>query len=79
MSFGFTEILVVVALIIIFFGSGRLRNLGSDIGGFIKGLRSSLREVDELPESRPKSSEQIDQGGRVIDAEGTTENDDHSK
>lgn len=78
MSFGFTEILVVVALIIIFFGSGRLRNLGSDIGGFIKGLRSSLREVEELPESKPKQTDTTAEGGRVIDAESTAENKDRS-
>jgi sec-independent protein translocase protein TatA len=69
MSMGFTEILVIVALIIIFFGSGRLRNLGSDIGGFIKGLRSSLREAEELPEAKSGQGEAGSHSGRVIEGE----------
>jgi len=79
MSFGFTEILVVVALIIIFFGSGRLRHLGSDIGGFIKGLRSSLREADELPDPKGAGPEASSQEGRVIDAEASTDSDKPAK
>jgi len=42
MSFGTTELLVIFAILVLIFGSRRLRNLGSDLGNAIRGFRSSL-------------------------------------
>ena len=50
------------------FGAKRLKNVGSDLGGAIKGFKQSMREGEE--ETSDKSLEDQD-GGNVIDAEVT--------
>lgn len=39
--------LVVLVVVILVFGTGKLKNLGSDLGSFIKGFRKSMG--DEPP------------------------------
>ena len=42
MHLGIVELLIILAIVILVFGTGRLRNLGSDLGGAIRGLRRAL-------------------------------------
>ena len=44
MGFSIQHLLVVLAIVIVVFGTKRLRNLGADLGGAIKGFRSALKE-----------------------------------
>ena len=48
--------LVILLVVLVVFGSKRLRSLGSDVGEAIKGLRSSVADDKEQlpsPEDRP--------------------------
>lgn len=47
MSFGVTEILIILAIVLIFFGPKRLPQLGKSIGEAIKGFKSGLNAGDE--------------------------------
>jgi sec-independent protein translocase protein TatA len=47
MGLSVTHLLVVLAIVIVVFGTKRLRNLGTDLGGAIKGFRSALKEGEE--------------------------------
>ena len=40
------ELLVILAIVILIFGGKRLKNLGSDLGGAIKGFKSSVKEAE---------------------------------
>ncbi len=51
MRFGITELLIILAIVILLFGTKRLRSLGSDIGGAIKSLRGAMAEGDEQVEA----------------------------
>ncbi|MDD5580227.1 MAG: twin-arginine translocase TatA/TatE family subunit [Methylobacter sp.] len=44
MGISVTKLLIVLAIIIVIFGTKRLRNLGSDLGGAIKSFRSAVKE-----------------------------------
>jgi sec-independent protein translocase protein TatA len=44
MGFSVTHLLVVLAIVIVVFGTKRLRNLGADLGGAIKGFRAAVTE-----------------------------------
>ncbi len=46
-KFGITELLVVLAIVILLFGTKKLRNMGGDIGGAIKSFRKSLKDDSE--------------------------------
>lgn len=37
-----TQLLIVLAIVVLLFGTKRLRGMGSDLGGAIKGFRKSL-------------------------------------
>jgi sec-independent protein translocase protein TatA len=41
-------VLVIVSLV---FGTKKLRNIGGDLGGAVKGFKEGLKEVDSLPQA----------------------------
>jgi len=38
------QLLIVLAIVLLLFGAKRLKNIGSDLGGAIKGFRKSMQE-----------------------------------
>ena len=38
------QLLIVLAIVVLLFGSKKLRNIGSDLGGAIKGFRRAVKE-----------------------------------
>jgi sec-independent protein translocase protein TatA len=47
MGISVTKLLIVLAIIVVIFGTKRLKNVGADLGGAIKSFRSSLREEEK--------------------------------
>ncbi|TMA28963.1 MAG: twin-arginine translocase TatA/TatE family subunit [Deltaproteobacteria bacterium] len=47
MRLGLGEILVILALALLFFGPSKLPQLGSSLGEAIRGFKKGLRESDE--------------------------------
>ena len=45
-----TKLLVVAALIILVFGTKKLRTLGGDLGSAIKGFKKAMNEDDDSAE-----------------------------
>jgi len=68
MSFGIWELLVILIIVALLFGTKKLRSMGSDLGGAVKGFRSAVTEAEKEIE---KSSISDDSTGlsRVIDEE----------
>ena len=50
------QLLIVLLIAIMIFGSGRIRALGSDLGEMVKGLRSGFSELEELEEESADES-----------------------
>lgn len=46
---GVGELLLILAVVVLLFGSKRLGSLGGDIGNAIKGFRKSMKDGDEQP------------------------------
>jgi len=42
-----TQLLIILVIVIVLFGTKRLRNIGSDLGGAIKSFRSAVKEGEE--------------------------------
>jgi sec-independent protein translocase protein TatA len=40
------QLLIILAIVVMLFGTKRLRTLGSDLGAAIKGFRSSVKSDD---------------------------------
>lgn len=47
MGLSVTHLLVVLAIVVVIFGTKRLRNIGTDLGGAIQGFRSAIKEGEE--------------------------------
>ena len=41
------QLLIVLVIVLLLFGTKKLRNMGGDLGGAIKGFRSSIKEVKD--------------------------------
>lgn len=41
--------LIVLLLVALVFGTKKLRNIGSDLGGAIKGFKQGMQETEGLP------------------------------
>ena len=57
------QLLIVLVIVLLLFGTKKLRNMGGDLGGAIKGFRSSMKEVkggdsdSEDPETADQQAE----------------------
>lgn len=47
MGMSITQLLIILAIVIVLFGTKRLRNLGGDLGGAIKGFRSAVKDGED--------------------------------
>lgn len=66
-SFSIWHWLIVLVVVVLIFGTKKLRNIGQDLGGAIKGFKEGMKS-EENPTQQPADS------GRVIDV-----NTDNSK
>ncbi len=46
-KFGITELLIILAIVILLFGTKKLRNMGGDIGGAIRSFRKALKDGEK--------------------------------
>lgn len=54
---GIWQLLIVLAIIVLLFGTKKLRGIGTDLGDAIKGFRSSIK--DESAKDDDKDSPQL--------------------
>ncbi|HEY2027641.1 MAG TPA: twin-arginine translocase TatA/TatE family subunit [Myxococcales bacterium] len=54
MRLGFGEILVILALALLFFGPSKLPQLGSSLGQAIRGFKRGLNDAEHEPEPEAK-------------------------
>lgn len=55
MSVGPWQLILILVIVVLLFGTKKLRNLGSDVGGAIKGFKEGL-EGDEAKKKEPNGS-----------------------
>lgn len=57
-GFGITELLVVLAIVLLLFGSRKLKTLGSDMGNAIKGFRKAMSNNEASQSDQPEQPQQ---------------------
>ncbi len=50
------QLLIIFAIVVMIFGTKRLRNIGSDLGSAVKGFRESVSEEDKKLEEQAKEN-----------------------
>lgn len=66
------QLLIVLVIVILLFGSKKLRGLGTDLGGALKGFRGAMQEGEKgeaKPEDQTKLNSVDASEERVIDSE----------
>ncbi len=57
MSFGITELIIVLVIVLLLFGTSKLKSLGNDLGSAIKGFRTAVSDEDEVKSVTDSSEE----------------------
>jgi sec-independent protein translocase protein TatA len=66
-SFGWMELLLILIIVLIIFGAGKIPQLGEGLGKAIKGFKKSVNEADAIdvtppPTDAPVQPSQLAQG-----------------
>ena len=64
------QLLIVLVIILLLFGTKRLRNIGTDLGNAVKGFKNSMSEGEAAESAKIESKKEQ---GEVIDAEAVKE------
>lgn len=73
------QLLIILLIVVLLFGTKKLRNMGGDIGSAMKNFRQAVKEPGgeekkddgegEESDERPEVEDQTEGKGRVVDAE----------
>ncbi len=57
MSFGITELIIIMVIVLLLFGTTKLKSIGSDLGSAIKGFRSAVTDDEASRKADEKVNE----------------------
>ncbi|MGB1400560.1 MAG: Sec-independent protein translocase subunit TatA [Pseudohongiellaceae bacterium] len=60
---GIWQLLIILLIVFMLFGTKKLRNLGSDLGGALKGFKTAIKDEDA-----PAASDEAEEAGETIEA-----------
>lgn len=56
MGISIWQLLIILVIVLLLFGTKRLRNLGSDLGSTVKGFKNAMKEGEETAETDNKET-----------------------
>jgi len=57
MGFSTTHLIIFLVIIVVIFGTKKLRNIGSDLGGAVKGFKDGMKDgTDKAADAAPVAS-----------------------
>ena len=69
--------LIVLLVVVLIFGTKKLRNMGQDLGGAVKGFKEGMKSQDDEPAppgtDAPAKQSSAQLGGKTIEGEVTKE------
>jgi len=62
MGISIWQLAIVLVIVLLLFGTKKLRNLGSDLGGAVKGFKGAMKDgsKEDEPDADPQQLEQAD-------------------
>ncbi len=68
------QLLIVLVIVLLIFGTKKLRNMGGDVGSAIKNFKGAMKEGEKPGDETAEGGEQTDEQdeGRVIEGEVTS-------
>ncbi|MES0328602.1 MAG: Sec-independent protein translocase subunit TatA [Gammaproteobacteria bacterium] len=71
MGISIWQLLIVLGIVILLFGTKKLRNLGGDIGSAVKGFKSAVKDGTDSANNQIEENDD-----KVVDAEVETKEQD---
>ena len=53
MGISTTHLIIFLVIIVLIFGTKKLKNIGSDLGGAVKGFKDGMKDGEKPEEARP--------------------------
>ena len=66
-SFSIWHWLIVLLIVLLIFGTKKLRNIGADLGGAVKGFKDGMKGGEEPPAAKPNG--EITSKGTTLEGE----------
>jgi sec-independent protein translocase protein TatA len=66
MGIGFPELMIILVIIMIIFGAGKLPEIGSAFGNSIRNFKKSMKEAEENAEELPEVTDTEDTGAKEV-------------
>jgi len=60
------SLIIILVIVILLFGTKRLKNIGSDLGGALKGFKKAVKDGDKKKEESEDSQESKVIEGEVV-------------
>jgi sec-independent protein translocase protein TatA len=58
-SFSIWHWLIVLLIVVMVFGTKKLKNIGSDLGGAVKGFKDGMKEGSSSADDKPAATQQV--------------------
>ncbi|MCB2263267.1 MAG: twin-arginine translocase TatA/TatE family subunit [Candidatus Thiosymbion ectosymbiont of Robbea hypermnestra] len=71
---GIWQLLIILVIVLLLFGTKRLKSIGSDLGNAVKGFRSAMTE-SEKADTEPKQLGEETAEGEAVTPAGTAAKD----
>ena len=72
---GFWQLLIILVIVMMVFGTKKLKNIGSDLGGAIKGFKSAMDDGKAAADK--EEQDQLSDSGTTIDAKAEKVDEKH--
>ena len=74
MGIGFPELMIILVIIMIIFGAGKLPEIGSAFGNSIKNFKKSMKdaETEELESGSPEGEPELSESGATVETANKT-------
>ncbi|MEY6431773.1 Sec-independent protein translocase subunit TatA [Thioalkalicoccus limnaeus] len=65
------QLLIILLIVLLLFGTKRLKNIGTDLGNAVKGFRGALSDAEKRDEEAEKR--EAERAGETADVEATVQ------
>lgn len=72
---GIWQLLIILVIVLLLFGTKRLKNIGSDLGGAVKGFKGAMKDGEKKDDAARLEKADED----VIEGEATKEQSENKK
>lgn len=69
MGIGFPELMIILVIIMIIFGAGKLPEIGSAFGNSIRNFKKSMKEAEENAEELPETTDEASDTAEVSEGD----------